>query len=464
MRNSNYPSSSSIMHAAARPVSTSLSAGLSFLARITFLRNTTWYQNRKKLPCPKAVAESDSPTMDIPFRAAEGVSRFFLFEALRTGCEEIGPASEQLESARDRAEKILVKESPVEFESLVEDILKSCAKSLQTHAAIVEAVSETVNGSTNQSDQSSKKLDKFRLLVGQIKDAAAGIEELRSANTKTEQSPPLSDKDFDSEPEVQSTKKTRIGEPEKTTLPKKKKKTKTKHASNTSTPVDEISSSGVLDDQKAMKGKGKKLNKTPKPSKESAELSSPSRDNMKEATEGRRPQTSPLTSSKSKHSDHNASTGDANLPPTTPEPAPANQTSIDEEDINAEVEARLAAKELKRAKKKQAKKRKRDSVASEIFSPDPKAEPEHRTVLPAKKKARVEGIDGDGKGKRQNVDDALGSKSNVKKQKTDVDMKKGETTVEANKPKRRRSSNIAVAEAPTTAPEARSYKKRRLGV
>ncbi|KAI4729653.1 hypothetical protein E4T49_02398 [Aureobasidium sp. EXF-10728] len=462
MRDSNYPFSSSIMHSAARPVSTTLSAGLSFLARITFLRNTTWYQNRKKLPCPKATAEMDSSTMDIPFRAAEGVSRFFLFEALRTGCEEIGSASEQLESARDRAEKILVKESPVEFESLVEDILKSCAKSLQTHAAIVEAVSETVNGSTNQSDQSSKKLDKFRLLVGQIKDAAAGIEELRSANTKTEQSPPLSDKDFDSEPEVQSTKKTRIGEPEKTTLPKKK--TKTKHASNTSTPVDETPSSGILDDQKAMKGKGKKLNKAPKPSKEPAELSSPSRNNINEATEGRRSQTSPLMSSQPKHSGHNTPTDDANLPPTTPEPAPANQTSIDEEDINAEVEARLAAKELKRAKKKQAKKRKRDSVASDIFSPDPKAEPEHRTVLPAKKKARVEGIDGDGKGKRQNVDDASGSKSHVKKPKTKIDMKKEETTVEANKPKRRRSSNIAVEEASTTAPEARNHKKRRLGV
>ena len=60
--------------------------------------------------------------MEMPFRAADGVSRFFLFEALRTGCEEIQSASAQLESARDKADKILVKDSAIEFESLVQDV------------------------------------------------------------------------------------------------------------------------------------------------------------------------------------------------------------------------------------------------------------------------------------------------------------------------------------------------------
>lgn len=59
--------------------------------------------------------------MEMPFRAADGVSQFFLFEALRTGCEEIGSASLQLESARDKAEKML-EDSAIDFESLVQDV------------------------------------------------------------------------------------------------------------------------------------------------------------------------------------------------------------------------------------------------------------------------------------------------------------------------------------------------------
>jgi hypothetical protein len=68
------------------------------------------------------MAGKDSPTMEIPLRAAKGVSRFFLFEALRTGCDEIDTTSAQLGSARDRAEKILTEESPVGFESLIQDV------------------------------------------------------------------------------------------------------------------------------------------------------------------------------------------------------------------------------------------------------------------------------------------------------------------------------------------------------
>lgn len=68
------------------------------------------------------MAGSRSSTTEMPFRAADGVSKFFLFEALRTGCEEIGSASGQLESARDKAEKILVKDSSIEFESLLQEV------------------------------------------------------------------------------------------------------------------------------------------------------------------------------------------------------------------------------------------------------------------------------------------------------------------------------------------------------
>lgn len=68
------------------------------------------------------MAGEDGPKMDIPLRAAKGVSRFFFFEALRTGCDEIGTTSAQLGSARDRAEKILTEESPVEFESLIQNV------------------------------------------------------------------------------------------------------------------------------------------------------------------------------------------------------------------------------------------------------------------------------------------------------------------------------------------------------
>jgi hypothetical protein len=62
-------------------------------------------------------------------------------------------------------------------------VLSSCAKSLQTHAAIVEAVAETMRGDMDEPDENGgKTLSKFALLVGQIKDAAAGVEQLRDVN------------------------------------------------------------------------------------------------------------------------------------------------------------------------------------------------------------------------------------------------------------------------------------------
>ncbi|KAH0381707.1 hypothetical protein KCU92_g6826, partial [Aureobasidium melanogenum] len=395
------------------------------------------------------MAGNNSSTTGIPFRAADGVSRFFLFEALRTGCEEIGSATQQLESARDKAEKMLVKDSTVEFDSLLQEILESCVKSLQTHASIVEAVAETMNDNFEQSNKSDgKEANKYKLLVDQIKDAAIGVEQLRSLNAKKDKSPPLpTESDFDSEPEVQSSKKPKTGKPEETTL-SDKKKPKSEHTSNTAVPVTGTPSSDALD-EKPMKGKGKKLGKPPKPSKIS-NASSRTSDSISESIPELR-------------TDTNTPKADNDHPPTTPRPGSTQQSFIDEEDINAEVEARLAAKELKRAKKKQAKKRKRDSVASDIFSPDPKAEPEHRAILPAKKKARVDKMDIDNaKGKRQNVDDAFDGKAKAKKQK--IGAEKDETTVEANKAKRRRSSNVSLTET-AAAPEVnnRKSKKRRVG-
>ncbi|KAG9531373.1 hypothetical protein KCU73_g5084, partial [Aureobasidium melanogenum] len=395
------------------------------------------------------MAGNNSSTTGIPFRAADGVSRFFLFEALRTGCEEIGSATQQLESARDKAEKMLVKDSTVEFDSLLQEILESCVKSLQTHASIVEAVAETMNDNFEQSNKSDgKEANKYKLLVDQIKDAAIGVEQLRSVNAKKDKSPPLpTESDFDSEPEVQSSKKPKTGKPEETTL-SDKKKPKSEHTSNTAVPVTGTPSSDALD-EKPMKGKGKKLGKPPKPSKIS-NASSRTSDSISESIPELR-------------TDTNTPKADNDHPPTTPRPGSTQQSFIDEEDINAEVEARLAAKELKRAKKKQAKKRKRDSVASDIFSPDPKAEPEHRAILPAKKKARVDKMDIDNaKGKRQNVDDAFDGKAKAKKQK--IGAEKDETTVEANKAKRRRSSNVSLTET-AAAPEVnnRKSKKRRVG-
>ncbi|KAG9566137.1 hypothetical protein KCU71_g6890, partial [Aureobasidium melanogenum] len=396
------------------------------------------------------MAGNTSSATEIPFRAADGVSRFFLFEALRTGCEKIGSATEQLESARDKAEKMLVKDSTVEFDSLLQEILESCVKSLQTHASVVEAVAETMNGNVEQSDQSDgKKSIKYKLLVDQIKDAAIGVERLRSVDTKKDGSPPLpTESDFDSEPEVQSFKKPKTGKPEGTTL-SDKKKSKSEHTLDTSVPVTGVPSSDALD-EKPMKGKGKKLGKPPKPSKIS-NASSRASGSISESTSELRTHT-------------NTPKADNDQPPTTPRPGSTQQSFIDEEDINAEVEARLAAKELKRAKKKQAKKRKRDSVASDIFSPDPKAEPEHRAILPAKKKARVDKMDiDDAKGKRQNVDDdASDGKAKAKKQK--IGAEKEETTVEANKAKRRRSSDVSLTET-AAAPEVnnRKSKKRRVG-
>jgi hypothetical protein len=237
-----------------------------------------------------------------------------------------------------------------------------------------------------------------------------------------EDSPPLpTESDFDSEPEVLSSKRSKTREPKENTLPKKK--TKTKHASNTSASVRETPVSGAADEH-PMKGKGKKLSKPSDPSNPSA---TPTQD----------------------------------LPPATPESVPKQHSFVDEDDINTEVDARLAAKELKRTKKKEAKKRKRDSVASDIFSPEPKAEPAHIMPLPARKKARIDKADDDVKGKRQNVDDTLASKSKSKKQKTsDLPEKEGKN-VEANKAKRRRSSNMGMTDAPVAAPQANNRNKKR---
>jgi hypothetical protein len=67
-------------------------------------------------------------------------------------------------------------------------VLSSCAKSLQTHAAIVEAVAETMRGDVDESDgNGGKTLNKFALLVAQIKDAAAGVEQLRDVNVSRQQ-------------------------------------------------------------------------------------------------------------------------------------------------------------------------------------------------------------------------------------------------------------------------------------
>lgn len=261
-------------------------------------------------------------------------------------------------------------------------------------------------------------------------------------------SPPLpTESDFNSEPEVQSSRNPKTEEPKETTL---SDKTKTEHTLNTSARVTNTPTSETSE-EKPMKGKGKKLGKPLKASKVSS-ASSRASDSFSEATSG--PRADPVTPK-----------ADNDLPPTTPKANSTQQSFIDEEDINAEVDARLAAKELKRAKKKQAKKRKRDSVASDIFSPDPKAEPEHRVILPAKKKARLDKIDpDDGKGKRQNVDDALGSKTKAKRQKTGAATEEGQAAVEANKAKRRRSSNISVTET-AVAPEVNNHKskKRRVG-
>jgi hypothetical protein len=76
----------------------------------------------KDHPHPTTMAAKDIPTTEIPLRAAKGVSRFFLFDALRTGCDEIDTTSSHLGSARDKAEKILAKESPDEFEALIQDV------------------------------------------------------------------------------------------------------------------------------------------------------------------------------------------------------------------------------------------------------------------------------------------------------------------------------------------------------
>lgn len=247
-----------------------------------------------------------------------------------------------------------------------------------------------------------------------------------------------------------------------------------------------------------MKGKGKKLGKPPKPSKanktpssrSSPELGSPSSNtpSSTEKTEQRNKGSVPFTAA----------------PPETPIPVAASRRNS-VEDITSEVDARLAAKELKRARKKESKKRKRDSLASEIFSPDPKATPEHSAPLPPKKKTRVDTAKSDSKGKRQNVDDVPGgmSKGKAKKQKTETAKKMNvkvdpeelldaeayskanvellisnlnegkppgqlnDSEKKTNKAKRRRSSNLTETSTPAAtqgaAPEASNRKKRRVG-
>lgn len=257
---------------------------------------------------------------------------------------------------------------------------------------------------------------------------------------------------------MQSSKKPKAPGLEETTFTKKRRP-KTKHAFNTSAPVIETPSSDATD-EKTMKGKGKKLSKL---SKHSSSTKAPEEVEDTTKTKAAKESSQPLEPSSEIRAKTRSEKADTDLLPSTPRSVPAQQTFVDEDDINAEVEARLAAKEAKRAKKKEAKKRKRDSVASDIFSPEPKAEPAHETFLPAKKKARVDKIDDDVKGKRQNVDDALGSKLKTKKQKIDNTAEKGEKTVEANKAKRRRSSNIAVEEVPAAPQTSNRNKKRRVG-
>ncbi|CAD0055120.1 unnamed protein product [Aureobasidium pullulans] len=420
--------------------------------------------------------------MDVPLRTAQGVSRFFLFEALRTGYDELQTQHGEVQSARDKAEGLLVKENPKDFQSLLQDILKSCAKSLQTHASIVEAIAETLSAEADESldDGGVKTSNKYSLLVGQIKDAAAGVEQLRNINVKKEKSPtPPSEND--AAPEVQSTKKPNARDPEE---PTPRKKAKTKHASNTSAPVTEAPLSDSIDET-TMKGKGKKLGKPPKPSKANKTPSS---------------RVSPESGSPSSNTPGSTEKAEQQ----TPVPATANRRNS-VEDITSEVDARLAAKELKRARKKESKKRKRDSLASEIFSPDPKATPEQSAALPPKKKIRVDTAKSDSKGKRQNVDDVPGgtSKGKAKKQKTETakkmnvkfdpeelldagDYSKADVELlmsnlnegkppgqlsdsekKANKAKRRRSSNLTETSTPTAtqeaAPEANHRKKRRTG-
>lgn len=209
-----------------------------------------------------------------------------------------------------------------------------------------------------------------------------------------------------------------------------------------------------------MKGKGKKLSK---PSKTSSSSKTAGKADESVKTKAAAVKHSPQSSEHTSKEKLDTPMVDDDFPPETPEPAPAQQSRVDDEDINAEVDARLAAKEAKRAKKKEAKKRKRDSVASDIFSPDPKAEPAHITSLPAKKKARIDTDDGDNKGKRHKVDDTPSSKVKTKKQKTEDATKKGEKIVEANKSKRRRSSNTIVADASAAAPQTNRNKKRKVG-
>lgn len=60
--------------------------------------------------------------MDVPLRTAQGVSRFFLFEALRTGYDELQIQHDEVQSARDKAEGLLIKENPKDFQSLLQDV------------------------------------------------------------------------------------------------------------------------------------------------------------------------------------------------------------------------------------------------------------------------------------------------------------------------------------------------------
>ncbi|KAI5200857.1 hypothetical protein AUEXF2481DRAFT_471905 [Aureobasidium subglaciale EXF-2481] len=439
------------------------------------------------------MAEQKTSTKDMPFRAAEGVSRFFLIEALRTGCEDLTEQSKHLGSARDKAKTILDDKSPAVLEALLQDVLNACAKSLQAHAEIVEAVAETIAvNSDKDSVDETKVSNKYALLVGQIKDAAIGVEKLGAANVKRESPPLPTESDFDSEPEVKSSKKPHVHEPKQSTPLKRK----AKHISNTSATVKDAPSSDSVD-EKPMKGKGKKLSKLSKLSKSSKALE----ENITPPPENE----TPATPSASKHSAQSSSAQDSEvntqddndgIPPSTPKPDLLRRESV--EDISSEVNARLAAKERKRASKKAAKKRKRDSVASEIFSPDPKAEPEYKAPLPPKKKSRVDKIDGDSKGKRQNVDDAPGSKAKKQKHKSTTDddstvrsaeaKQESESEVvepsmgkarayhaeklsaaqeKANKSKRRRSSNGADVQTPAAVPDAfhetNTRKKRRVG-
>jgi hypothetical protein len=63
----------------------------------------------------------------MPFRqASHGVSCFFLFEALRAACDDLAAQQALVTLARDKAEGLLIRETPARFESLLQDVCCCC--------------------------------------------------------------------------------------------------------------------------------------------------------------------------------------------------------------------------------------------------------------------------------------------------------------------------------------------------